>query len=152
MNSSQNDTANLGAPTTPHTKPVEEAWRKFVEKFLAFKQTPHDEEDKKIHKAWENALNAANGAAYAVIAEPATCLHDMDLKIQAWGFTSSVKVGDDLTDLANWQPHTNELNSEFIASLRDDIQAMRRLASAATIAVDSIAAPSPGLADKAARS
>jgi hypothetical protein len=126
-------------PTTPRTTPVEAVWLKFADKLRAFQQTPNNDDDK--NKPWEAALNAANWAACAVIAEPATCLHDIELRIQAWGFTSSVETGDDLADLANWQPHRNEQNSEFIASLRDDVLAMKRLVLAAHVAIGSIAAP-----------
>ena len=53
-------------PTTPRTTPVEAAWLKFVDKFRAFQRTPNNDDDK--NKPWEAALNAANRAAYAVIA------------------------------------------------------------------------------------
>ena len=33
-------------------------------------------------------------------------------------FQAAVEKGTGLTDLANWQPHLHEQNSEFIASLR----------------------------------
>ena len=141
-------TARSGSKGSPLT-PVEEAWLAFVDKFRAFKQTPNND-DYKNDRPWEAALNAANRAAYAVIAEPATCLHDIELRIQAWGFTSSVETGDDLADLANWQPHRNEQNSEFIASLRDDVLAMKRLVLAAHVAIGSIAAPA--IPDEAGRS
>jgi hypothetical protein len=76
----------------------------------------------------------------------------MELKIQAWAFTSDIETGNDLTDLANWQPHRHTQNSEFIASLRSDFRAMMRLVGTAMVAVGSIKAPSPVRADEEARS
>jgi hypothetical protein len=113
-------------PKAPSTTPVEAAWLKFADKFRAFQRTPNND-DKENDRPWEAALNVANRAAYAVIAEPATCLHDMELRIQACAFQAAVEKGDGLTDLANWQPHLHEQNSEFIASLRDDVLAMSGL-------------------------
>jgi hypothetical protein len=65
----------------------------------------------------------------------------MELRIQAWAFQAAVERQDGLTDLANWQPHLHEQNSEFIASLRDDVLAVKRLVLAARVAIGSIAAP-----------
>lgn len=117
--------------------PVEKAWLKFVYEFHAFKETPDDESDKKIHKAWEKALFATDKAACAVMAAPATCLRDIAFKIRAWAFTAEVKTVDDIGGLADWQPG-DDLDSKFIASLRDDIQIIRRLVQAANLAVASI--------------
>jgi hypothetical protein len=65
----------------------------------------------------------------------------MELRIQAWAFQAAVERQDGLTDLANWQPHLHEQNSEFIASLRGDVLAVKRLVLAARVAIGSIAAP-----------
>jgi hypothetical protein len=92
------------ARTREHTT-AEQAWSpvekalKFADKFQTFHQTPNNDNDRD-DRPWEAALNAANGAAYAVIVEPATCLHDMEIKIQAWAFTSDIETGNHLTDLA----------------------------------------------------
>ncbi len=144
----QNSARASAKPTAPRTTPVEAAWLKFADKFRTFTQTPNNDDDK--NKPWEAALNAANRAAYAVIAVPATCLHDIELRIQAWVFQAAVEKGTGLTDLANWQPHLHEQNSEFIASLRDDVLAMKRLVLAAHVAIGSIAAPA--IPDEAGRS
>jgi hypothetical protein len=71
----------------------------------------------------------------------------MELKIQAWAFTSEVDIGKDISSLAKWQPNRNAPNSEFIASLRDDILALKRLAWGASIAVGSIASGPPPMPD-----
>jgi hypothetical protein len=134
----------------PRTPPVEKAWLKFVVKFQAFKKMPDGGHDKKIHKAWEKALFATDKAAYAVMAAPATCLRDMEIKIQAWAFTAEVKIGDDLAGLANWQlDDCDEVNvdSEFIASLRDDIRLIKRLVLGANIVVGSITKAPPPMPD-----
>jgi hypothetical protein len=132
----------------PHREtPVEKAWLKFVDAFLALQKTPNDEGDKEIHQAWEKALRAADGAAYTVTAQRATCLRDMELKIQAWAFTSGVKVGSDVASLAKWTPHRYAESSNFVASLRDDVLAMKRLAWGASIAVGSIASGQPPFRD-----
>jgi hypothetical protein len=142
------------ARTREHTtaeqawSPVEKAWLKFADKFQTFHQTPNNDNDRD-DRPWEAALNAANGAAYAVIVEPATCLHDMEIKIQAWAFTSDIETGNHLTDLAHWQPHKHTQHSDFIASLRDDIRAIMRLVGMAMAAVRSIKAPSPADRDEA---
>jgi len=117
----------LRGSKAPRTAPVEKAWLKFIDKFVAFKKI--DEDDKQIHKAWEKALYVADKAAYAVMAARATCLRDMELKIQAWAFTApDVDSGGDLAGLANWQlRNCDDVDSEFIASLRDDILLIRRL-------------------------
>jgi hypothetical protein len=131
----------------PRTTPVEKAWLKFVDKFLAFRRMSTDEKDKEIHKAWEKALAVTDREAYAVMAVPATCLRDMELKIQAWAFTAEVEIGDDIASLANWQLGNCELgnvDNEFIASLRDDIRLIKRLVWGANIVVGSIVAvPTP---------
>jgi hypothetical protein len=90
----------------------------------------------------------ADKAAEKVMSKRATCLRDMELKIQAWGFIAAVKKpGDDLAHLENWQPNNEyEKESEFIASLRDDILLLKRLLRGATITVGSIEA-APRLSD-----
>jgi hypothetical protein len=128
------------------SSPVEKAWLKFVDKFLAFKKMPDDEKDKKIFRAWERALNVTDRAAYAVVAERATCLRDMEFKIRAWAFTAKVKTGEGVGGLANWEPG-NDSDSELIASLRDDIPAIKRLVWDANIALGSIASGPPPMPD-----
>jgi hypothetical protein len=128
------------------SSPVETAWLKFVDKFQAFEKMPDHEKDKETHKAWERALNVTDTAAYAVIAQRATCLRDMELKIQAWAFTSEATTSD-LASLADWQPHECAPNSELIASLRDDILAIKRLVWGANIALGSIASGPPPMPD-----
>ena len=128
--------------------PVEKAWLKFVDAFQALKNfPPHTEDGKKAHKSWEKTLRVADSAADAVAAQRPTCLRDMELKIQAWAFTSEVDIGKDISSLAKWQPNRNAPNSEFIASLRDDILALKRLAWGASIAVGSIASGPPPMPD-----
>ena len=128
--------------------PVEKAWLKFVDAFQALTNfPPHTEDGKKAHKSWEKTLRVADSAADAVAAQRPTCLRDMELKIQAWAFTSEVDIGKDISSLAKWQPNRNAPNSEFIASLRDDILALKRLAWGASIAVGSIASGPPPMPD-----
>jgi hypothetical protein len=78
-------------------------------------------------------------AAHKVITRRAICLRDIELKIQAWGFLADVKKpGEGLADLANWQPIRHDRDSEFIASLRDDLRFITRLVRSATTVVRSI--------------
>jgi hypothetical protein len=141
--------------TTSRSRPtkntaVDKAWMKFLDKFIVFKKTPHNEKDQEIHKAWQRALEATDRAAKAVAKQRATCLRDMELKIQAWAFQSGVNIGKgtDLKEIANWRPNEEiALNSELIASLRDDIVAMKQLAWGASIAVGSIASGPPPMPD-----
>ena len=109
---------------------------------MAFKKI--DEDDKQIHKAWEKALYVADKAAYAVMGARATCLRDVELKIQAWAFTANVDSGVDLAGLANWQlRNCDDVDSEFIASLRDDILFIKRLICGANIVTGSIITAPP---------
>jgi hypothetical protein len=100
---------------------------------------PDDENDREMHKAWERALEVTDRAACAELAEPATCLRDMELNIRAWAFTAEVNIGNDLGGSANWRPG-DDLDSKFIAPLGDDIRLIKRLVGGANIVVGSIVA------------
>jgi hypothetical protein len=91
---------------SPHRTPVNVPWLKFVDEFLAFHKMRANEDDKQIHKAWERALRGAGRAAEAVTVLPATCLREMELKIQAWAFTSPVKTNSNIVSLSTWHPTT----------------------------------------------
>jgi hypothetical protein len=129
----------------PGITPVEAAWRKFVDKFQAFQKMPSDEDNEKEYKAWEEALSITTRAAYNVMESRATCLHDMEVKIRAWAFIAEVPKDGTLDGLTNWQPRRLYMgaDSTFIASLRDDVLAMKRLVSTAKVAVASIACQHP---------
>jgi hypothetical protein len=124
--------------TAPRASPVEKAWEKFVIKFLEFQKLPHDEHGEASHERWERELRKTDEAAHAVMEKPARCLREMELKIGAWAFTSEVKTGDTLASLEHWQPDDYAVDSDFIASLRDDVRFIRRLICGAGLAVSSI--------------
>jgi hypothetical protein len=127
----------------PRVSPVEKAWGKFVIKFVEFQKLPKNENDKAVVKQWERELKKTDRSAYAVMEKPATCLHDIELKIRAWAFVAEVKTDDTLISLEHWQPHRFANNSDFIASLRDDVRLLRNLVTGATLAVSSIGATPP---------
>jgi len=128
---------------------VEKAWLKFVDKFHAFQKMPSNEKDKKAHKAWEAILKTTDVAAYKVMEQRATCLRDMEIKIWAWAFIAEVPKDGTLNGLINWKSGGRWMggDSDFIASLRDDILLMKRLLWGASIVVGSIAAAPPPMPD-----
>jgi hypothetical protein len=94
----------------------------------AFQEIP---DDVKNNKAWEKALHVTDKAAYAVMAKRATCLRDIEFKINAWAFTSEVVTDDDVGGLNNWQlGDCDDVDSKFITSLRDDILLIKRWSTA----------------------
>jgi hypothetical protein len=129
-------------PKLPRPTPVEKAWLKFAGKFEAFYKMPSNEHDKKVHKAWEAMLSTTDRAAYNVMRERAVCLRDMEIKIMAWAFIAETPKEGTLDALQNWQPGRYMCDDgEFIASLRDDIRAMKQLVRGAAMAVGSIQYP-----------
>ena len=120
----------------PRSTAVEKAWLKFVDKFHAFQKMPSNEKDKKAHKAWEAMLKTTDVAAYKVMEQRATCLRDMEIKIWAWAFIAEVPKDGTINGLINWKSSGKWMgnDSDFIASLRDDIRLMKRLVWGANIA------------------
>ena len=131
-------------PKLSRPTPVERAWQKFIDEFETFQKMPSNERTEEEHRAWEAQLRATDRAAYNVIDQRATCLRDMEIKIQVWAFTAAVNTGG--APSLEWEPHPYEPNSTMIASLRDDVQAIKGLVRAAMTTVGSIETSS-GLAN-----
>jgi hypothetical protein len=75
---------------------------------------------------------------------PATCLHEMELKIRAWAFVAPIKTDNTIPGLQKWKPHESySIKSNFIASLRDDVRLIRGMVTGATLVVSSLGATPP---------